>query len=61
MRANFVRKDDDTTPGETSDEEHEYDDEDEFTETEMEVAEDSVHLSTRMKDFRFATRQELPP
>jgi hypothetical protein len=60
-RANFVRRDDDTTPGETSDEEHEYDDEDEFAEAEMDVAEDSVHLSTRIKDFRFVAEQNPPP
>jgi len=59
LRVYFVRNEDDTTPGDTSDEEHEYDDE-EFTDQEADVVEDSVHLSARVKDFRLVTGQKLP-
>ena len=55
--ANFVRYEDDTPAGETSDEEREYDDE-EFSDDDADAAEESMHLSTTMKDFRFATKPE---
>ena len=59
LRVYFVRNEDDTSPGDTSDEEHEYDQE-EFTDEDRDIAEESVHLSARVKDFRLVTEQKLP-
>ena len=52
-----MRYEDDTPAGETSDEEREYDDE-EFSDDDADAAEESMHLLTTMKDFRFATKPE---
>ena len=60
-RANFVRNDDDTSPGETSgeDEEYEYDcDHSDTGNTEPES--ESHHLSTSLQDFRYATSPRHP-
>ena len=55
-RVNFVRHDDDTPPGETSDEDHEYDGGESSDEDVHEMGE-SVHLSATMEDFRLASKR----
>ncbi len=61
-RANFVRNEDDTPFDGTSDEDHEYEDDEELSDDEnVHGPDESMHLSATMEDFRPASRPRMRP
>ena len=57
-----MRNEDDTPFEDTSDEDHEYDDREEFSDDEnVHGPDESMHLSATMEDFRPASRPRIRP